>query len=71
MSLLAAVLGGDGLDPDATLLIKKLGKRDTVTKAKALSELREALETRGADWAAMLLPQWVIIFCRLADDGSW
>ena len=41
MSLLSAVLGGgDGLDPDATLLVKKLGKRDTISKVKALGELR-------------------------------
>ncbi|KOO31228.1 e3 ubiquitin-protein ligase listerin-like protein, partial [Chrysochromulina tobinii] len=72
MSLLSAVLGGgDGLDPDATLLVKKLGKRDTISKVKALGELREALEAHGADWSAALLPHWVIIFCRLADDGSW
>ena len=72
MSLLSAVLGGgDGLDPDATLLIKKLGKRDTISKVKALGELREALEAHCADWSAALLPHWVILFCRLADDGSW
>ena len=71
-SLLSSVLsGGASLDADAQLLVRKLGKKDAVTKLKALRELHGAVSERGADWSAALLPHWVLAFGRLCDDGSW
>ena len=70
-TLLSSVLGGDSLDSDATLLLRKLGKKAPETKLKALAELREAIPARGPDWAGSLLPHWTLTFARLADDGSW
>jgi len=61
----------DAVDGEAQLLLRKLGKRDTVTKLKGLAELRDALAAHDADWAAALLPQWVACFCKLSADSSW
>ena len=59
------------VDGDAQLLLRKLGKRDTVTKLKGLGELREALSSHDEGWVAALAPHWVPVFCRLAADPSW
>ena len=53
------------------MLLKKLSKRDTTTKLKALAELRAKLKERGAEWAAEFLPHWTLCFGRLATDISW
>ena len=46
-SLLSAVLGDSSLDGEAQVLLKKLGKRDTTTKLKALVELFDWLSSPG------------------------
>ena len=53
------------------MLLRKLGKKDTTTKTKALHELREAISSHGADWSELLLPQWCMAYARLAEDASW
>ena len=53
------------------VLLKKLNKRDTTTKLKALAELRATLKERGAEWAVEFLPHWTLCFGRLATDISW
>ena len=70
-SLLSAVLGDSSLDGEAQVLLKKLGKRDTTTKLKALVELHATLKDKGAEWAVELLPHWCLAFGRLATDISW
>ena len=70
-SLLSAVLGDSSLDGEAQVLLKKLGKRDTTTKLKALVELHATLRDKGAEWAAEFLPHWCLAFGRLAADISW
>ena len=68
--MLSAMLDGS-TDGEQALLLRKMAKRDTVTKLKALGELREALSAHGASWAAELMPHWVPHFVRLSGDGSW
>jgi hypothetical protein len=68
--MLASLLDGS-VDGEAQLLLRKLGKRDTVTKLKGLAELREALASHDADWATSFMPHWVPCFCRLSADASW
>ena len=70
-SLLSAVLGDSSLDGEAQVLLKKLGKRDTTTKLKALVELHATLKDKGAEWAVEFLPHWCLAFGRLATDISW
>ena len=71
-SLFSSVLSNDAsLDSAQQLIIRKLGKKATETKLKALTELRTAVSTEGAEWSASLLPQWTLAFGRLADDASW
>ena len=70
-SLLSAVLGDSSLDGETQVLLKKLGKRDTTTKLKALVELHATLRDKGAEWAAEFLPHWCLAFGRLAADISW
>jgi hypothetical protein len=68
--MLSSLLDGS-VDGEAQLLLRKLGKRDTVTKLKGLSELRDALTSHDADWVASFMPHWVPCFCRLSADASW
>jgi hypothetical protein len=70
-SLFAALGGQDSLDPETSLLLKRLSKRDTVTKLKALAELKQAVTAGDTSWATEVLPHWVVAFGRLADDKSW
>ena len=71
-SRLSSVLSADAmLDGDASLILKKLGKKAPESKLKALAELREALTSRSPEWTAALLPHWTLVFPRLADDTSW
>jgi hypothetical protein len=49
------------LDPDMALALKKLGKRDSTTKIKALGELLGFFEVQGGrteDELALILPLW-------------
>lgn len=70
-SLLTALGGQDLVDPETQLVLKRLGKRDTVTKLKALAELKQAVATKDTGWATEVLPHWVVAFGRLSDDKSW
>ncbi|KAJ3328782.1 listerin E3 ubiquitin protein ligase 1 [Kappamyces sp. JEL0680] len=69
-SVLLAVDSDKDLDPNIRLVVKKLGKRDSITKAKALEELLAML---SADPSAMesgplVRSYWEALFCRLACD---
>ena len=57
-SLLSAVLGDSSLDGEAQVLLKKLGKRDTTTKLKALVELQRAAALRLGRAYALLVLEW-------------
>lgn len=69
--MLASALSTQGLDAEAQVLLRKIGKKDTMTKLKALAELIELTPARGAEWTCALLPNWVLAFGRLSSDASW
>ena len=47
------------VDNDLQLVLKKIAKRDPVTKLKAMEELRTLLATKAPEDAAKTLPRWV------------
>ena len=68
---LQSVLATSSLDGEASLLLKRLSKKDTVTKLKALDELLAAVGANDASWAEAFLPHWASCYARLASDGAW
>ncbi|KAI9164385.1 hypothetical protein H9P43_008224 [Blastocladiella emersonii ATCC 22665] len=52
---------------DLVVILRKLTKKEAVTKVKALSELKAYL-TDATDCIAYLLPKWPRIFTRLGTD---
>ena len=65
------MLATSSLDGEASLLLKRLSKKDTVTKLKALDELLAAVGANDASWAEAFLPHWASCYARLASDGAW
>lgn len=57
-------------DANFNLVFRKLGKRDPITKLKALEEMRALIENRTADELTMLLPALVHCYERLAMDND-
>lgn len=53
------------LDPELTVILKKISKRDTITKIKALEELEAYLQSHLKVVSA-ILHQWVIkhTYCK-------
>ena len=60
------MLATSSLDGEASLLLKRLSKKDTVTKLKALDELLAAVGANDASWAEAFLPHGLAP--RLASD---
>ncbi len=58
-----------GLDPQLSLTLRKLGKKDPTTKIKALTELVEQCREDNA-LPVSILPYWPRIYTRLAVDDS-
>lgn len=48
-----------GVDPEAELMLRKLTKKDPITKIKALKELAELLSAKEKSELVALLPSWV------------
>jgi hypothetical protein len=59
----------DSLDGDVQVALRKLGKKDEVTRLKGLQELAKLAAT-GDDSGRILaaLPQWTVAFGRLVFD---
>ena len=55
---------------DFRLSLRKMGKRDSTTKIKALQEFSELCEQNTVDTLKTVLPFWPRIFSRLAVDGD-
>ncbi|KAI8064173.1 hypothetical protein BC940DRAFT_306342 [Gongronella butleri] len=53
------------LDPELTVIVKKISKRDATTKLKALEELDTYLHDHASAVAA-LLPTWIALYGKLA-----
>ena len=61
------------LDPDIALALKKLNKKDSTTKIKALGELLGFFSADGGrtdDELALVLPQWQLTFDNVAMDAD-
>jgi hypothetical protein len=57
--------GGDG---EIAVVLKKLTKKDAVTKLKGLSELRELCRTKDIGEIRKLVPHWNHLYLRLCFD---
>jgi hypothetical protein len=55
------------LDPALRLVLKKISKRDSVTKQKAIDELNSLL-TGNKDFIQQIIPSWESLFNKLALD---
>lgn len=55
---------------DFRLSLRKMGKRDSTTKIKALQEFSELCEQTPVEVLKTVLPFWPRIFSRLAVDGD-
>lgn len=53
------------------MLVKKLSKTDSVTKMKAMDELKELVATKPDTETKKLIPYWPRLFNKLATDYDW
>ncbi|KAK6175849.1 hypothetical protein SNE40_014229 [Patella caerulea] len=58
------------LDSDVRLVLRKLTKRDTTTKIKALQELGAICQQKDADVIKSMLPFWPRLYNRLSIDND-
>ncbi|CAB3237900.1 unnamed protein product [Arctia plantaginis] len=65
---LAAVNIDQGLKPEYQMCIKKLSKKDPITRAKALQELCELVNNGNVDDAVAVLPAWAHCYKTLTFD---
>lgn len=66
-----ATLSGEddfSLDADFRVMVKKLSKRDGVTKLKALAEMNELIASKTEADLKRLAPYWPRLFAKLAVD---
>ncbi|KAK3261839.1 hypothetical protein CYMTET_29275 [Cymbomonas tetramitiformis] len=59
-----------GLDGEAALHLKRLSKRDPVTKIKALQALQKLIQERQPVEVETLILPWAQVFSRVAMDNS-
>ena len=71
MSFLSSIVQSElELPQEAQLILRRIGKRDTGTKLKALADFADALRAHDGAWAASLLANWTVLFGRLGGDAS-
>ncbi|XP_051540876.1 E3 ubiquitin-protein ligase listerin isoform X2 [Myxocyprinus asiaticus] len=56
------------VDADFRLVLRKLSKRDAVTKLKAVQEFGVMCQERQSDVVKGVLPYWPRIYCRISVD---
>ncbi|KAK9968251.1 hypothetical protein ABG768_002585 [Culter alburnus] len=56
------------VDADFRMVLRKLSKRDTVTKLKAVQEFGAMCQERQPDVVKGVLPYWPRIYCRISVD---
>ncbi|XP_059400765.1 E3 ubiquitin-protein ligase listerin-like [Carassius carassius] len=56
------------VDPDFRMVLRKLSKRDAVTKLKAVQEFGAMCQERQPDVVKGVLPYWPRIYCRISVD---
>lgn len=54
------------LDGDLKMSLRKLSKKDPLTKSKALDELKSLIELKSTDDCVAILPYWSKSFTKLA-----
>lgn len=60
----------NGDDSDLNVSFRRLGKKDGVTKVKALLELQAGFPSRSKDALKAVLPFWSYAFPRLCLDAD-
>uniref|UniRef100_A0A673YUH1 E3 ubiquitin-protein ligase listerin n=1 Tax=Salmo trutta TaxID=8032 RepID=A0A673YUH1_SALTR len=56
------------VDADFRLVLRKLSKRDTVTKLKAVQEFGAMCQERDSEVVKGVLPYWPRIYCKISMD---
>ncbi|XP_030217301.1 E3 ubiquitin-protein ligase listerin isoform X2 [Gadus morhua] len=56
------------VDADFRLVLRKMSKRDTVTKLKAIQEFGTMCQERDAEEVKGVLPYWPRIYCKISVD---
>ncbi|TSK16143.1 E3 ubiquitin-protein ligase listerin [Bagarius yarrelli] len=56
------------VDADFRLVLRKLSKRDTVTKLKAVQEFGSMCQDRDSEIVRGVLPYWPRIYCKISMD---
>ncbi|KAK2823506.1 hypothetical protein Q7C36_020106 [Tachysurus vachellii] len=56
------------VDADFRLVLRKLSKKDTVTKLKAVQEFGAMCQERDSDIVKGVLPYWPRIYCKISMD---
>ncbi|XP_059350076.1 E3 ubiquitin-protein ligase listerin-like isoform X2 [Daphnia carinata] len=69
-SLVEDASADSNIPADFRLSLRKMGKRDSTTKIKALQEFNELCEENSLETLKTILPFWPRIFSRLAVDGD-
>lgn len=59
---------GYNIDTNFQMALKKMTKKDSVTKLKALQEFTDLCKNSGADSVKPILPFWPRLYCSLATD---
>jgi hypothetical protein len=54
------------LDADFRMAIKKLYKKDALTKQKSLEELKSLIETKSQEDCVLIVPYWAKLFTKLS-----
>ncbi|XP_060801927.1 E3 ubiquitin-protein ligase listerin [Amyelois transitella] len=67
---LAGVTLDPGLDPELAMCIKKLNKKDPITKTKALQELKELVNKSSVEDVEAVLPSWSHFYKTLFVDAD-
>jgi hypothetical protein len=66
--LVTPMYGGD--DSDLNVCFRRLSKKESVTKLKALGELRELMPSRTKEVVAGCLPYWSYIYPKLCIEND-
>ena len=56
------------LDSDFRVVLKKLSKKDNLTKLKALDELKNLIEIKSVEECVLILPYWTKSYTKLVLD---
>ncbi|XP_044078917.1 E3 ubiquitin-protein ligase listerin [Siniperca chuatsi] len=72
LSYVPAVHGAEEIDnlvdPDFRLVLRKLSKRDVVTRLKAVQDFGSMCQERDAEEVKGVLPYWPRIYCKISVD---